>query len=47
MALVEGVLHLVDGLGIDLESADVDGAFMHLADIAHVEAALHIDLFLA
>ena len=44
MAGVEGLLHLVDGLTIDLEVSDIHGALMHLADITHVEAALHIDL---
>ena len=44
VAPVERLLHCGDRFGVDLEIANLDGAFMHLSDITHVDAAPDVDL---
>ena len=43
VALVERTFDFLDRLGVVGEIADLDGAFVDLSDIAHVEAALDPD----
>ena len=43
MAAMERVFDAIDRLGVDVERVDIDGAFVHLADVAHVEAAPDLD----
>src|ERR1039457_6973864 len=44
MPAMERVLDATDRLRVDIERVDIDGAFVHLANVPHVEAAPNLNL---